>query len=710
MHFATPVDPTRAVRPARWSGLLAVGAVMLLAGVSQAAQVTLSNLVKTYNGNAQSATVTTVPSNLKVIVTYAGSTDRPVNAGSYAVVVTVDDPVETGSATGTLVINKANQSITMPALPAKTYGDAPFSATATSNSGLPVAKWQSLDPAVATISPAGEITLTGAGQTSIVADFAENQNFKAGWRAIPLNVARAAGLLPTGTTTVTYNGSAHGIDPATLPAGLATQTTYRNLSAPTASTVPEVVFQNGPDTLDLSYFSVGVQAHNNWAMAKYAALGGTARKLHSCDVTLVSWARYDTSSPYGSKAWADANPSLVVIPTPGISIPGNSGGYFHPITLSFYEFDEDGTDEIFRLLTSKTVQAFIPWRPEKLENGFNYPYSGHAFRVSFDFPNGVVLPDRVWVAASFNSQSNGTQPVGVAGPYNSLNYANADGQQVGTTLFNTAEVFRDWNWQTFPDVGRGPMLRLRAVPADVSLVKPVNAGTYEVKTQAAAFAADGPSLSTLVIEKAPLTIHLDGLTQVRDGDPKPVAVDTTPAGIVTQVLYGTEESSSPPSGLGSYPVTVTSANPNYQGEVQGVLRIGDTFASWQEAEFADAGLPPELTELTGDADGDGLDNFLEYAAGLNPLDAGHPRPTRFEKDGDNLAFTYRRNPHALDLQYTIQQTTNPADSESWTPAAPLQQNAVDEEGGGQLIEALLEKPADPPAYFLRLKVSRPQQP
>src|SRR6185503_10097302 len=71
-----------------------------------AATVALSNLSQTYNGASHPVTVTTTPPGLTVVVTYGGSTTPPVNAGSYAVVATVDDPNYAGSTTGTLVIAK----------------------------------------------------------------------------------------------------------------------------------------------------------------------------------------------------------------------------------------------------------------------------------------------------------------------------------------------------------------------------------------------------------------------------------------------------------------------------------------------------------------------------------------------------------------------------------------------------------------------------
>ncbi|MBS0662604.1 MAG: immunoglobulin domain-containing protein [Verrucomicrobia bacterium] len=71
------------------------------------ATVTLGQLDAVYSGAAKAASVTTAPAGLACVVTYDGSPAAPVNAGSYAVLATVDDVDYLGSASGTLVIHPA---------------------------------------------------------------------------------------------------------------------------------------------------------------------------------------------------------------------------------------------------------------------------------------------------------------------------------------------------------------------------------------------------------------------------------------------------------------------------------------------------------------------------------------------------------------------------------------------------------------------------
>ncbi len=102
------------------------------------ASVTLSSLSQTYDGTPKSATAATSPSGLSVDITNDGSPTAPTNAGSYAVVGTVNDANYQGSASGTLTIAKASATVTLGNL-SQTYDGTPKSATAaTSPGGLSV--------------------------------------------------------------------------------------------------------------------------------------------------------------------------------------------------------------------------------------------------------------------------------------------------------------------------------------------------------------------------------------------------------------------------------------------------------------------------------------------------------------------------------------------------------------------------------------------
>jgi hypothetical protein len=137
------------------------------------AQVTLSNLDQTFDGNPKSVSVTTEPAGLSVAVTYDGSATAPTGAGVYAVTANVTDPSFTGQASGNLVIQQAAQEIAFGALGNKALGDADFNVSAAASSNLAVSF-----SAAGKCSVAGTLVhLTGVGDCTITASQAGNSNY-----------------------------------------------------------------------------------------------------------------------------------------------------------------------------------------------------------------------------------------------------------------------------------------------------------------------------------------------------------------------------------------------------------------------------------------------------------------------------------------------------------------------------------------------------
>jgi hypothetical protein len=118
------------------------------------AQVTLSNLVQTFDDNQKAVTVMTVPAPLAVDVIY--NPTPPKAPGTYSVAATVNDSNYTGQASGTLTINKAGQTITFAPLTGKTYGDADFSVSATTAPSTP-----------AVTPPFGPVSFSATGQCNV---------------------------------------------------------------------------------------------------------------------------------------------------------------------------------------------------------------------------------------------------------------------------------------------------------------------------------------------------------------------------------------------------------------------------------------------------------------------------------------------------------------------------------------------------------------
>lgn len=90
---------------------------------------------------------------------------------------------------GALTVTKADQSIVLPPLPAKTYGDPDFNPGGNSPGGLPIS-YASSDPAVAVVVN-GQLRITGAGSTPITASQAGDANHNPSSATTLLTVAKA---------------------------------------------------------------------------------------------------------------------------------------------------------------------------------------------------------------------------------------------------------------------------------------------------------------------------------------------------------------------------------------------------------------------------------------------------------------------------------------------------------------------------------------
>src|SRR5439155_16924545 len=95
-----------------------------------AAAIRLDGLTHTYDASPKSATATSPDG--EVTITYDESATPPTNAGSYAVLASVNNDNYQGSVSGTLLISKAAATITLTGL-THTYDGSAKSATVTTS-------------------------------------------------------------------------------------------------------------------------------------------------------------------------------------------------------------------------------------------------------------------------------------------------------------------------------------------------------------------------------------------------------------------------------------------------------------------------------------------------------------------------------------------------------------------------------------------------
>lgn len=187
-----------------------------------AASLSLGSLGAIYDGAAKSVSASTTPAGLSVGITYNGSATPPTRSGSYTVSAVVNDANYTGSASSTLVIAKATQTISFGALAVQMLGNADFDPMATVSSGF-APGYSSSNLEVATVVN-GKLHLIGEGVSVITATQSGNSDYGAAPSvsqslrveyspAIPsLTVSTLSDGAVTGETMLNVSGSVSDIN------------------------------------------------------------------------------------------------------------------------------------------------------------------------------------------------------------------------------------------------------------------------------------------------------------------------------------------------------------------------------------------------------------------------------------------------------------------------------------------------------------------
>jgi len=219
------------------SPVFAQGTIAYVANVSNAV-----NTFKVTPVTASSNATLTI--NGTTVASGSASGNLPLNVGvnTITTLVTAQDLVTKKTYTITMT-RAATQTITFSALPTKNYGAADFSPGAVSNNNTIPVTYVSSNPAVATITPEGNIHVIAVGTATITASQAGNINFD---EATPvsqtltvdpavLTVIAASKSKIYGTTnpilTYTYTGFANGETSTILNTQPTISTTATTVSA-----------------------------------------------------------------------------------------------------------------------------------------------------------------------------------------------------------------------------------------------------------------------------------------------------------------------------------------------------------------------------------------------------------------------------------------------------------------------------------------------
>ena len=196
------------------------------------------------------------------------------------------------------------------------------------------------------------------------------------------------------------------------------------------------IFDNIPEpgqtNYNTSYFSHGFQAQGTTELGNLVNFAGTARKLDTIKVNMVTYAQSNSWT-----AWAATNSSAT------------STGYYHELILRVYSLTSSNT---VQLLAYQTNNALVPWaQPTGINSFTGLPNTGQAFTVSYNFSAAnLILPNSAIISIGFNTQTYGDSPIGSRGPYNSLNFGVmfSSNTIVGSDA-NPNDVFRVKNGQIY---------------------------------------------------------------------------------------------------------------------------------------------------------------------------------------------------------------------------------------------------------------------
>jgi hypothetical protein len=189
-------------------------------------------------------------------------------------------------------------------------------------------------------------------------------------------------------------------------------------------------------------------------------LAGAARQLDGVVVTLSDWAMHSDWPSY---------------PTAGFNVP---------LTLNIYTVNNAGpTPVIGSLIASDTINPLIAWRPESggcadstaflgTDGGC---YHGLDQNVTFTF-SGQTLPDQLVYILAFDTETYGSTPIGVDGPYDSLNFAlSTGGSSVGQDT-NSDCLVRNGA----PECGWSPYTPAIQISASVATPEPSSVALFSL--------------------------------------------------------------------------------------------------------------------------------------------------------------------------------------------------------------------------------------
>jgi len=183
------------------------------------ASVQFTSLSEVYNGSARCASVSTIPSNLSVSLTYEFLPSCPTNPDSYLVVATIEDINYTGVATNVFIVAKMPASVQLAGLSAVYDGSNHCVSATTTPTGL-----------LFEISYDGSTNCpVNAGAYVVTAEIVDA--LYTGMNISTMLISKAAGSISLSNLVYTYTGDDYCAAASTVPTGMVVMLTYNGAGA-----------------------------------------------------------------------------------------------------------------------------------------------------------------------------------------------------------------------------------------------------------------------------------------------------------------------------------------------------------------------------------------------------------------------------------------------------------------------------------------------
>ena len=499
-----------------------------------------------------------------------------------------------------LTVNKAGQTINFAPPQNTTYGDVPLTLSATASSGLPVS-FQVTGPA--TLEPhSNRLLISGAGTINITASQAGNANYNSASVTRSIQVNKAKAVITLNNLTHTYSGTAKFASSIVSPAGLNVVLRYYRNNQEYASPINAGSYMVTATVNDSNY--EGTETGTLLINKAHAELGFNANSLNQT---------YDGSSKAVIVAIDPANLSGVSITYNGsATLPKDAGSYTVAATLTN---DNYQATSITGTLVIGKATTVINWnKPAPITYGT--ALGSAQLNASANEPGTFSYspnPGTVLNAGVQTITANFT-------PSDQNNYAPASKSvEIGVNKADQAITFPALANKTFGDApfdlsaSASSNLPVSFVvisgPATISGTTLQISGAGRVVVQAVQAGSDNYHAARSVerafeIQKAGAAVTLSNLSQTYDGAAKPATATTSPSGLKVKLSYGRNGAAvASPTDAGSYTVTATIEETNYQGGATGTLVINraEPVITWDNPSNIIVGTPLGGSQLSAAA-------------------------------------------------------------------------------------------------------------